>query len=234
LCCGFYLGTENEAHEICTFDHVDKRRATELLRWSRGRSTPARQVLRAGIVLLAAEGRINREIAEQLRTAKKTVSLWRTRFADRHLAGIERDAPRSGRKPAIRQATVRTILAKTTQETPAGATHWSTRTMAKALGISHATVARVEGQRTEAAFGAYVQSLERSPLRGETGRRGWAVLGSSRARNRVVRGRKESDPGARSHAEEPAFVPGLAPHSEKTYDFSEHEICVRGRPIVEL
>src|SRR5450432_3993999 len=106
-----------------------------LLRWSRGRSTPARQVLRAQIVLLAAEGRMNQEIAEQLRTAKKTVSSWRTRFADRRLAGIERDAPRPGRKPAIRQATVRKLLAKTTQETPVGATHWSTRTMAKAVGI---------------------------------------------------------------------------------------------------
>ena len=114
-----------------------------LQRWSRGRSTPTRQVLRARIVLLAAEGLMNQEIAEQLRTAKKTVSLWRTRFADRRLAGIERDAPRPGRKPSIRQATVRKILAKTTQETPAGATHWSTRTMAKAVGISHATVARV-------------------------------------------------------------------------------------------
>jgi transposase len=114
-----------------------------LLRWSRGRSTPARQVLRARIVLLAAEGLMNQKIAEQLRTAKKTVSLWRTRFADRRLAGIERDAPRPGRKPAIRQATVRKLLAKTTQETPAGATHWSTRTMAKAVGISHATVARI-------------------------------------------------------------------------------------------
>jgi transposase len=114
-----------------------------LLRWSRGRSTPARQVLRARIVLLAAEGLMNLEIAEQLRTAKKTVSLWRTRFAERGLAGIERDAPRAGRKPTIPQATVRKILAKTTQETPAGATHWSTRRMAKAVGISHATVARV-------------------------------------------------------------------------------------------
>lgn len=114
-----------------------------LLRWSRGRSTPARQVLRARIVLLAAEGLMNQEIAERLGTAKKTVSLWRTRFADRRLAGIERDAPRPGRKPVIPRATVRKILDLTTRETPAGATHWSTRSMARAVGVSHATVARV-------------------------------------------------------------------------------------------
>src|SRR5271154_3747716 len=108
-----------------------------LLGWSRGRSTPARQVLRAKIVLLAADGLMNMEIAEQLGTAKKTVSLWRTRFAQRRVAGIERDAPRPGRKPSIPQAVVRKILAKTTQETPAGATHWSTRTLAKDVGVSH-------------------------------------------------------------------------------------------------
>lgn len=114
-----------------------------LVRWSRGRSTPARQVLRAKIVLLAADGLMNRVIAEKLSTAKKTVSLWRTRFAQLRLAGIERDAPRPGRKRAIRQAVVRKILAKTTQETPAGATHWSTRTLAKEVGVSHATIQRV-------------------------------------------------------------------------------------------
>jgi len=114
-----------------------------LLSWSRGRSTPARQVLRAKIVLLAADGLMNMDIAQQLGTAKKTVSLWRTRFADERLAGIERDAPRPGRKPAIPQAVVRAILAKTTQETPEGATHWSTRMMAAEVGVSHATVQRV-------------------------------------------------------------------------------------------
>jgi transposase len=114
-----------------------------LKRWSRGRSTPARQVLRARIVLLAADGLMNMEIAERLGTAKKTVSLWRTRFAERRLEGIERDATRPGRKASISQTVVRKILAKTTRETPAGATHWSTRTMAKEVGVSHATVQRV-------------------------------------------------------------------------------------------
>jgi transposase len=114
-----------------------------LASWSRGRSTPTRLVLRAKIVLAAAEGAMNQDIAIQCGTSKKTVSLWRKRFADLRLAGIENDAPRPGRTPVIPSATVELILHKTTREKPAGATHWSTRTMAKAVGVSKATVSRL-------------------------------------------------------------------------------------------
>ncbi len=114
-----------------------------LLAWSRGRSTPARLVLRAKIVLAAAEGQLNQEIAITLKTLRKTVSLWRTRFAAERLAGIDKDAPRPGRTASIPPATFELILHKTTQEKPKGATHWSTRTMAKAVGVSKATVQRV-------------------------------------------------------------------------------------------
>jgi transposase len=111
--------------------------------WSRGRSTPARLVLRAKIVLAAATGMMNKDIAMQVETSKKTVSLWRDRFATARLPGIERDAPRSGRQPSIPAATIERLLHKTTQETPPAATHWSTRTMAQAVGVSKATVQRV-------------------------------------------------------------------------------------------
>lgn len=114
-----------------------------LVAWSRGRSTPARLVLRAKIVLAAAGGQLNQEIAITLQTRRKTVSLWRTRFAAERLAGIEKDAPRPGRTPSIPTTTVELMLHKTTQEKPKGATHWSTRTMAKAVGVSKATVQRV-------------------------------------------------------------------------------------------
>jgi len=78
-----------------------------------------------------------------LKTAPKTVSLWRTRFAERRLAGIEKDSPRGGRPPQAREQIAREIIAKTTQELPANATHWSTRTLAKALGTSPTMVQRV-------------------------------------------------------------------------------------------
>ena len=115
----------------------------QLERWSRGRSTPARLVLRAKIVLLAVTGTMNKDIAGQLNTSRKTVSLWRTRFAEQRLAGIERDAPRPGRKPRIPAKTVQRIIRMTTQEIPANATHWSVRTMAQAVGVSKATVQRI-------------------------------------------------------------------------------------------
>ncbi|HEX4130198.1 MAG TPA: helix-turn-helix domain-containing protein, partial [Pirellulales bacterium] len=89
-----------------------------LRRWSRGRSTPARLVLRARIVLAAAAGRMNQDIAEELGTSKKTVSLWRRRFAASRVAGIEKDAPRPGRTPSIPARTVQRILDKTTREKP--------------------------------------------------------------------------------------------------------------------
>lgn len=116
---------------------------TLLTKWSRGRSTPTRVVLRAKIVLAAAEGKRNDEIASALKCTRRTVSRWRNRFASDRLAGIEKDAPRGGRTPKVRAAKEADIIAKTTQEKPANATHWSTRTMAKAAGVSKATVQRV-------------------------------------------------------------------------------------------
>jgi len=86
---------------------------------------------------------MNKDIAKALKTAPKTVSLWRTRFAEQRLAGIERDSPRGGRPPQAREQIAREIVTKTTQELPANATHWSTRTMAKALGTSPTMVQRV-------------------------------------------------------------------------------------------
>lgn len=111
--------------------------------WSRGRSMPARCVLRAKIVLAAADGKLNQDIAVELRTMKKTVSLWRSRFASERIAGIQKDAPRPGRAPSIPTQTIEAILHKTTQEKPPAATQWSTRTLAKAVGVSKASVQRV-------------------------------------------------------------------------------------------
>lgn len=116
---------------------------TQLVKWSHGRSTPQRMVLRASIVLQATGGRQNREIAAALGTTTVTVGLWRHRFQACRLEGIRKDAPRPGRKPEISQVVVDEILRKTLHEKPRGATHWSTRSMAKAVGVSNATVHRV-------------------------------------------------------------------------------------------
>lgn len=116
---------------------------TQLEKWSRGRSTPQRLVLRAKIVLLAAEGRTNKAIAGALGTNPITVGRWRSRFALLRLEGIRRDAPRAGRKPQLPAALVRRIVETTLHAKPPGETHWSTRTLADHLGVSHMTVHRV-------------------------------------------------------------------------------------------
>lgn len=108
-----------------------------LTRWSRGRRTPARLVLRAAV------GLENQAIAAELGCTRRTVGTWRKRFATQRLAGIESDAPRGRRSPPVRSVKEAEVLAEMTRETPPNATHWSVRTMAKATGISRATVQRI-------------------------------------------------------------------------------------------
>ena len=114
-----------------------------LMKWSRGRSTPARLVLRAKIVLAAADGLRNDIIAQQLGCTRRTVGTWRNRFIEQRLAGIEQDAPRPGRKRKMTPEIVAEIIRKTTSEKPPAATHWSTRTLAKAMGLDDMAVQRV-------------------------------------------------------------------------------------------
>lgn len=101
-----------------------------------------RLVLRAKIVLAAADGKLNKDIAVQLGTGRKVVNLWRSRFVEGRVAALEKDLPR-GAPPGIPETTVREILEKTVTTTPEGRTHWSTREMAKEVGISHSTVGRI-------------------------------------------------------------------------------------------
>ena len=115
----------------------------ELKRYARGFKTPVRLMVRARIVLRAADGLENREIAEELGLVRATVGKWRTRFAAKGIEGILKDAPRSGRKPRVAAAKVRDVVRRTTQEVPLAATHWSRRTMAAVTGLSAATIGRI-------------------------------------------------------------------------------------------
>jgi transposase len=114
-----------------------------LEQWARGRSLPARVVERARILLLAAAGRQDLEIAAELGISNQKSARWRKRFLRSGLEGLEKDAPRPGRTPTITPTAVRRVLEKTTQCKPANATHWSTRTMAAEAGISEASVRRI-------------------------------------------------------------------------------------------
>jgi len=121
---------------------TDQERKT-LQQWARGRSTPARLVLRSKIVLRASEGIANNIIAEELGTDRLLVGLWRRRFAEKGLGGIEKDAPRGGRPAVAREAMTGKIIEWTTQKKPRQETHWSCRTLARELGTSRAMVNRV-------------------------------------------------------------------------------------------
>jgi transposase len=114
-----------------------------LEQWARSRSLPARQIERAKVVMLAAAGKTDREISAALRISNQKAARWRKRFLRLGLAGLEKDAPRPGRKPAIPVTLKEELVRKTTQSQPANATHWSTRTMAAEMGVSEATVRRV-------------------------------------------------------------------------------------------
>jgi transposase len=108
---------------------------------TRAGTTEQRAALRARIILRAAEGVANVAIAGELGVSVPTVGLWRTRFRERGLAGLA-DGPRSGR-PAVYGREIRERVLATTLTPPEGATHWSTRRLAKAVGVSPNTILRI-------------------------------------------------------------------------------------------
>jgi transposase len=122
---------------------TDENQLKRLRFLTRSGKTPQKVALRARIVLLAADGVANNAIARRLATSRPTVLLWRGRFSSLGVAGIMKDAKRPGRKKAISPEVVQKVVEKTLHSTPRGATHWSTRSMAKEMGISHLSVHRI-------------------------------------------------------------------------------------------
>lgn len=114
-----------------------------LLAWARAGTTPQRTALRAKICLLAADGLSNNAIAKDLGTSRPTVLKWRRRFEEQGPAGLAEDAPHGPSPQALPKEKVKAIVEATLHTTPPDATHWSTRSMAKAQGVSNATVARI-------------------------------------------------------------------------------------------
>ena len=106
---------------------------TTLESWVRAGTTPQQIVLRARIILAAAEGRTNSAIAAELRASPVTVGKWRTRFAQERLAGLQ-DTPRSGKPPTYDVGTERRILAQLDEDPPEGYATWNGPLLAKALG----------------------------------------------------------------------------------------------------
>ncbi len=105
-------------------------------------SASQQQALRARIVLRAAQGATNTQIAGEVGVSLPTVGLWRRNFAARGIDGLS-DAPRSGRPREIDDDEIARVLAKTLESPPDGSTHWSVRRLAAATGISPTTVHRI-------------------------------------------------------------------------------------------
>lgn len=118
-----------------------ERKKLETLR--RGRSSSVRVRERAAIVLLAAEGLENKEIAARLGEDKMKVGRWRRRYAESGLDAILKDKTRPGRIPPLSKAKVSRIIKLTLNSKPPGATHWSRTTMARKVGVSPSSVGRV-------------------------------------------------------------------------------------------
>lgn len=111
--------------------------------WVRAKTTLRRVVLRSRICLLATEGLSNNAIAKELGISRPTVLLWRQRFGLLGPAGLSKDAPHGPSPRRLDSQKVKAIVEATLHSKPPEATHWSTRSMAKAQGVGHATVARI-------------------------------------------------------------------------------------------
>ena len=120
------------AMRIATPIVLSKEESAVLGTWTRGRTLPLRLIQRAQIVVMAAQGIPSQDIAQALSVSRPTVQLWRERFLALRLEGLKKDAPRPGRIPSIPEKKVRAVVQATVHTTPRGATHWSSRTMAKA------------------------------------------------------------------------------------------------------
>ena len=129
----------------------------------RSGKTPQKIALRARIILAAAEGTSNNAIAAQLLTSRPTVLLWRQRFARLGVPGIMKDAKRPGRKKQISEELVQQVVEKTLHSTPGWQTHWSTRTMAKEVGVSHDTIHRIWKQHRLAPHRVETFKLSKDP-----------------------------------------------------------------------
>jgi len=106
------------------------------------RKTAQAMALRARIVLACADGADNKAVAARQRVTPQTVSKWRARFVEHRMDGLL-DAPRPGAPRSIDDARIDAVVAKTLESVPSGATHWSTRTMARAMNVSQTAVTRI-------------------------------------------------------------------------------------------
>jgi transposase len=128
---------------VATLVQLSPAQHVTLAKAARSTSSSVRFAQRAQIILLAAEGRQNVEIAQALGITRQKAARWRARFVTLGIDGLRQDAFRPGRKRQIGPDQTKAVVQKTLEQRPANATHWSTRTMARASGMSAASVRRI-------------------------------------------------------------------------------------------
>jgi transposase len=126
---------------LVAVDLTDEERA-QLEAWTRRRTSAQALALRSRIVLLAADGLNNTQIAGRLGVHRNVAGKWRSRFVEHRLDGLT-DEPRPGRPRTVTDAQVEEVIVKTLETTPKDATHWSTRSMAKEVGLTQSAVQRI-------------------------------------------------------------------------------------------
>jgi len=131
---------------------------------------------RARIILLAAGGKQDKEIASELQISMQKSARWRARFLEYDVVGLEKDARRPGRTPSIPAALVKRVIHMTTKEKPKNTTQWSTRTMAEAVGISAASVRRIWHKNGLKPHLVDTFKVSNDPRFAENSRRLWASM----------------------------------------------------------
>ena len=210
---------------------LTEEQARQLQAWARGRSVEVRLAQRAQMILLAAQGMTDQAIAAELQVGRRTPARWRQRFLEHGPVGIERDAPRSGRKRQISAAKVRQVIAKTTRENPPRPRTGARARWRRGGHQRSERAADLARTRPQAALGEAFKVSNDPALRRETGGRRGAVSEPAGARAGAVRRREKPDPGAGPHAARAAAEEGPLRDDDARLQAQRHDDAVRGPEV---
>ena len=194
---------------------VSEEQRKQIERWLAALGTPQQVALRGRIVLAAGLGKTEAAIAAEMNVNRKTVRLWRQRFAAHGLPALWEIAPGRGRKATFSPKRVKALIDATLQSKPKGMTHWSCRLMAAHQGLSKSTVSNLWRSHNIKPHRTKTFKLSRDPkfLQKLTGCR-WFVLESARQGNRALCRRKEPNSSLRSNPAGPAHQERALRHDD--------------------
>ena len=206
---------------------LDAQVERELRILSKRRRVEARVQQRASVILLAAEGWQNKDIAVEVKLDRRQVALWRRRFIEGGVEALLQDASRSGRTPSVTAAIESVIVQTTLHDKPVAATHWSTRTLAAHLSLGATTIRRVWQRNGLKPHLQRTFKLSRDPRFEDVGRCRGALPQPARARRRAQLRREEPNPGAQPHPAGPADEARARRHHDARLQEERHNDPLR-------